>query len=105
MAVAAPPLGSHAVQWRMRRRIIILALLFCAAGMTYILIRDVDNELNRTAFTVFGYAALGIIGTYVFGATWHDVAVPPGWTQPPPQPMAEPSPVSPIPQAPGAPTQ
>lgn len=58
--------------WRVRRRIIISTLFFCAACITYIMIWGDDTRVNETI--VLGAFATGtaVIGSYVFGATWHD---------------------------------
>lgn len=55
--------------WKVRRSIIILALLFCAFNITYTNIWG-DGDVSIANNLI--YAALGIIGTYVFGAAWDD---------------------------------
>lgn len=56
--------------WAVRRRIIILSLLWCAALVTYLAIWGRPIALSDTIamnlILLFG----GIVGSYVFGAVW-----------------------------------
>lgn len=58
--------------WTYRRAIVIATLVLCGAGLAYLTLKGGDTRLNETL--AFGYFALAgsVIGTYVFGAVWHD---------------------------------
>lgn len=58
--------------WKIRRRLVILTLIFCAGCIVYLLIAGDDTKLNETiALGVIG-AAISTLGSYVFGAVWDD---------------------------------
>jgi len=61
--------------WRFRRLIIFATLGMCFAGIAYLTLYGADTRLNETL--ALGYFALagGTIGSYVFGATWHDTSL------------------------------
>lgn len=61
--------------WRIRRRIIIATLTFCAGIIIYLLWKGDDTRLNQDIAN--GVLILGgsVIGAYVFGATWDDLNV------------------------------
>jgi len=58
--------------WKVRRRIVILTLLWCAGMVTYLAVWGRDIDLSET--TVNGSLLLmaSVIGSYVFGAVWDD---------------------------------
>lgn len=56
--------------WKYRRRVIFLSLIFCAVGLSYIVLKNSDSELHKAALWAMSMAAMGIIGSYAFGATW-----------------------------------
>lgn len=62
--------------WKIRRRIVIATLGFCAGCITYLMIcGQADSRLHETiAYGLFG-TGISVIGSYVFGATWDDMNV------------------------------
>ena len=54
----------------MRRRIIILSLIWIAALVTYLAIWGRPIALSDTAVTNLLWIFGGIVGSYVFGAVW-----------------------------------
>ena len=65
----------EAHDWTNRRRVVQLSLIFCAGSIGYIVYNPGSGEAAITRGSI-GQAliagALGIIGTYVFGAAWDD---------------------------------
>lgn len=61
--------------WKMRRRVIVGCLLFCAAVVFWLAIFGPDTELNRSIANALVLLAGSVIGSYVFGATWDDANV------------------------------
>lgn len=58
--------------WKIRRRIVIATLLFCAFCVLWIMIRgDERSVLDVIVMCAFGLAG-STIGAYVFGAVWDD---------------------------------
>lgn len=61
--------------WKLRRRVIFGSLAFCAVGISAVLASPGDAVTapirGQIALALIG-AALGIIGSYVFGAVWDD---------------------------------
>ena len=58
--------------WKIRRRIVIATLLFCAFCVTWIMIGgDERSVLEVIVMCAFGLAG-STIGAYVFGAVWDD---------------------------------
>lgn len=60
--------------WRIRRKIIIITLLFCAAVVTYITLKGTDSRTAETIVQSAFALAGAVIGSYIFGATWEDKA-------------------------------
>lgn len=58
--------------WTYRRAIIIGTLLLCAAGLSYLTLVGRDTRLNETLALGYFALAAAVIGSYVFGAVWHD---------------------------------
>ena len=64
--------------WKMRRRTVIVSLLFCAWAIAYTMLKTYgvkgceDSRVAETVITMAFGAAVPIIGSYVFGATWDD---------------------------------
>lgn len=58
--------------WDKRRRVINLALLYCAGLVAYIVLKGADTALNAQAVTALIALAGGIIGSYCFVAVWDD---------------------------------
>lgn len=82
--------------WRVRRRIVILVLLWCAGMVTYLSVWGRPISLSEA--TVNGVLLLmaSTLGSYVFGAVWDnkvgagrpDPGIPEGWPPdiaPPPE--------------------
>lgn len=58
--------------WKIRRRIVIATLIFCAFCVLWIMIRgDERSVLEVIVMCAFGLAG-STIGAYIFGATWDD---------------------------------
>ncbi|BCH20163.1 hypothetical protein [Mesorhizobium sp. L-2-11] len=58
--------------WRIRRRIIIATLLFCAGEIIYLTLFGDDTSLAETIANGVLILAGSTIGSYVFGAVWDD---------------------------------
>lgn len=58
--------------WAVRRRIIIISLIFSAGIITYLTIFGQDNRLHESIATGMIFFASSVIGSYVFGAVWED---------------------------------
>lgn len=56
--------------WAVRRRIIILVLIWCAGLVTYLATVGRPNSLSETVATSLILLMGSIIGSYVFGAVW-----------------------------------
>lgn len=59
-------------RWRYRRLIVLVTLLVCFAGVTYLTLLGKDTRLNETLASGFFALAGATIGSYVFGAVWDD---------------------------------
>lgn len=59
--------------WPIRRRLMIMALLFCAGNVQYLLLWGQDTSLNKEIATTLLWVGGAIIGSYVFGAVWDDM--------------------------------
>lgn len=59
-------------QWKIRRRIVNLTLLFCAAGTTYLMLKGKDVQLHLAIVNGLILLAGSVISAYIFGATWDD---------------------------------
>ena len=58
--------------WRIRRRIIIATLLFCAGETIYLTGWGADTSLHAAIANGVLILAGSVIGAYVFGAAWDD---------------------------------
>lgn len=58
--------------WRIRRRIIIATLLFCAGEIVYLTVWADSTSLAETIANGVLILAGSTIGSYVFGAVWDD---------------------------------
>ncbi|MBA4774292.1 MAG: hypothetical protein H2044_01380 [Rhizobiales bacterium] len=56
--------------WSVRRRIIILSLIWCAALVTYLAIWGKPTSLSEAIATGLILLFGSIVGSYVFGAVW-----------------------------------
>lgn len=66
--------NSNGASWGVRRRIIILTLLFCASLSVYITAKGVDSRTAETIVQSAFALAGAVIGSYCFAATWEDKA-------------------------------
>lgn len=59
--------------WKVRRRIVIATLGYCAGCIVYLLAYgEADSRLHETiAYGLFG-TFISTLGSYVFGAVWDD---------------------------------
>jgi hypothetical protein len=60
--------------WTIRRRIIVLTLIFCSGLVMYITFKGTDTRTAETIVQSAFYLAGMVIGSYVFGAVWEDRA-------------------------------
>jgi hypothetical protein len=88
-------LGSD--DWRIRRRIIVLLLIWCVGLVTWIAIMGPPDQL-REAIATSGMILIGsIVGSYVFGVIWDNKTKQPGSTTEIKQTVVEPAvPVAPV---------
>ncbi|MGP4691600.1 hypothetical protein [Agrobacterium cavarae] len=56
--------------WAVRRRIIILSLLWCATLVTYLAVWGNPTSLSEAIATSLILLFGSIVGSYVFGAVW-----------------------------------
>lgn len=56
--------------WKVRRRIIVATLVFCAGEIIYLTGWGKDHELSRTIANGILLLAGSTIGSYIFGAVW-----------------------------------
>lgn len=61
--------------WRIRRRFMFAVSAFCMWTIAYVLWRDLSSGPADTAVTMAFLTLLGIVGSYVFGATWEDISM------------------------------
>lgn len=61
--------------WRIRRRFMFAVTAFCMWVIAYALWKGLTAGPADTAVTMAFLALIGIIGSYVFGATWEDVSI------------------------------
>jgi DMSO reductase anchor subunit len=59
-------------RWRVRRRVVVATLLYCAALVLWLAAFAADTPLRQQiAIALVGLAG-ATIGSYVFGAVWDD---------------------------------
>lgn len=63
---------SSSYPWSKRRVAIFWTIALCSGGLIYLTGWGSDTKLNETLATVFGVLLGSTIGSYVFGAAWHD---------------------------------
>jgi len=68
----ADPIVMPPGSWKYRRRVVIWSLLFSAAFLVYLVERRPDAAVTLTLAPAIVAGALGIIGSYVFGAVIDD---------------------------------
>lgn len=61
--------------WRIRRRFMFAVSAFCMWAVAYVLWKDLSSGPADTAVTMAFLTLLGIVGSYVFGATWEDISM------------------------------
>lgn len=61
--------------WRIRRRFMFAVSAFCMWVVAYVLWQDLTSGPADTAVTMAFLTLLGIVGSYVFGATWEDISM------------------------------
>lgn len=61
--------------WRYRRIVIFVTLMVCFMGIGWLTLHGADTRLNETLALGFFALAGSTIGSYVFGAVWHDTAL------------------------------
>lgn len=59
--------------WRIRRWFMFAVVAFCMWSIAYVLYKNLDSGPADTTVTMSFLTILGIVGSYVFGATWEDV--------------------------------
>lgn len=69
------PLGKPS--WAIRRRIIIITLLWCGGMVTYLAAWGRPITLSDTVANGCLLLMASVIGSYVFGAVWEDTRLPP----------------------------
>lgn len=60
--------------WQIRRRFMFAVSAFCMGTIAYVLWKDLTSAPAETAVNMAFVTLLGIVGSYVFGATWEDVS-------------------------------
>lgn len=58
--------------WKIRRRIILATLAFCAVCTVYLMVWGRDTAVNETIALGLVGLAISTVGSYVFGAVWDD---------------------------------
>lgn len=66
--------------WRIRRRIIILTLLWAAGLSSYLAVVGPSDQLREATVTSAFLLIGSIIGSYVFGVIWEQKGKQPGTT-------------------------
>jgi len=69
------PLSAEGPSWKIRKRIVYLTLLFCALIITYVTYKGADTRLNETIIQFSYMLGASTIGSFIFGAVWHDSSV------------------------------
>lgn len=59
-------------RWKVRRRIVVMTLSFCAGCVLYLMLKGSDTELHQAIANGLILLSGSVIGSYVFGATWDD---------------------------------
>lgn len=64
-----------ASNWAIRRRFMFVVAAFCMVTVGYVLYRDLTSGPADTAVTMSFVTLIGIMGSYVFNATWEDISL------------------------------
>lgn len=59
--------------WKNRRRFMLICTAFFMWVIAYALIKNLESEVAENAVIFSCIGITGIIGSYVFGATWEDI--------------------------------
>lgn len=65
--------GTAKPQWARRRAFMFTIAAFCMGAIAYVLFKGLDTKPAEAAVTGGFLALLGMVGSYVFGATWEDI--------------------------------
>lgn len=71
-------IGSN--DWRIRRRIVILLLLWCVGMVTYIAVMGPPDQLREAIATALILLIGSLVGSYVFGVIWDNKTKVPSTT-------------------------
>lgn len=64
---------SKEVPWKVRKRVVIATLIFCAWVVGHLVLYGTDTRLNETiAMCAFALAG-STIGAFLFGQSWSDI--------------------------------
>jgi hypothetical protein len=74
-APAVSQSGVYLGSWRNRRRVIFLALGYCAVSDAYLIVLGTDTALHQQMAIAHVMLAGAVIGSYVFGAVWDDHSI------------------------------
>lgn len=66
------PRNIHKPTWRIRRRIVIMVLLWSSGMVTYLAIWGQSDSLRESIATALIILMGSTLGSYVFGAVWDD---------------------------------
>ena len=58
--------------WKIRRRVVLAALVFCAACVVWVMVWGDSRTVNDVIIMCAFGLAFATIGSYVFGAAWDD---------------------------------
>ena len=58
--------------WKVRRRLVIATLMFCAFCVLWIMVRGDDRGVNEVIVMCSFGLAFSTLGSYIFGAVWDD---------------------------------
>lgn len=61
--------------WANRRRVLWASILFCMGSIGYVLGMGLTSSVAETTVTMSFLSLSGMVGSYVFGATWQDVSI------------------------------
>ena len=56
--------------WKERRRVMFVSLLACAAGISYLVLKGADTEINRTISDGLVLLAGSVLVSFIFGQAW-----------------------------------
>lgn len=61
--------------WAIRRYFMFAVAAFCMITVWYVLYRDLTSGPADTAVTMSFVTLIGLVGSYVFNATWEDISL------------------------------